>query len=63
MMPIGLSHATLTPQRGTADTEMKPLSVENPELINVLPLKPGICQNIAMDASLTAENFCLVFIF
>ena len=38
-------------------------SVENPELTHVLPVKPGVCQNIAMDASPTAGNFCLVFIF
>ena len=31
--------------------------VENPELTDVLPLKPGVCQNIATHASPTARNF------
>ena len=63
MLSIGLSHVTLTPKRGTTDAEIKAPSVEKPELTNILPLKPGVCQNIATDASPTAENFCLVFIF
>jgi len=32
--------------RGTADAEMKVPSVESPELRQVLPLKPGVGQNI-----------------
>ena len=35
-------------------------SVENQELTNVHPLKPGVGQNIAMHASLTARIFFLV---
>ena len=51
------------PQWGTVDAEIKVLSVENSELtkINVLPLKPpGVGQNIATHASLTARNFFFV---
>ena len=32
-------------------------SVENLQLTNGLPLKPGVGQNIAMHASLTAKNY------
>ena len=32
---------TFLPQWGTADAEIKVPSVENPELTNVNPLKPG----------------------
>ena len=39
------------------DVESKPPIVENPELTNVLPLKPGVGQTIAMHASPTAMNF------
>ena len=37
--------------------------VENPELTDVLPLKPGVCQNIATHASPTARNFFLALIW
>ena len=50
------------PQWGTADAEIKVLSVENPGLTNVLPLKLGVGQNIAMHASPTARNYFLVLI-
>ena len=56
------SHVTMNPQWGTADAEIKIPSVENPELTNALPLKPGVCQNIAMHASPTTRNFFLVLI-
>ena len=49
-------------QWGTADAEVKVHSVENPELANVLPLKPGAGQNIATHASSTVRNFFLVLI-
>ena len=42
-------------QSGTTEAEIKVPSVENPELANVLPLNPGICQNIATHASPTAN--------
>ena len=47
----------VVPQWGTADAEIKAHSVESPELTNVLPLKPGVGQNIASDASPTARKF------
>ena len=34
-----------------ADAEVKVPSVQNPELTNVLPVKPKVGQNIAMHAS------------
>jgi len=37
-------------QWGPADAEVVVPSVETPGLTNVLPLKPGVGQNIAMDA-------------
>ena len=37
-------------------------AVENPELTNVFPLKPGVEQNIATHASPTASNFFFVLI-
>ena len=42
-------------QWGTADTEIKVPSVENPEMTNILPLKPWVSQNIASHASPTAS--------
>ena len=57
-----LSRSANDPQWGTVDAEMKVPSVENPELMNVLPLKPGVGQNIAMYALLTARNFFHVLI-
>ena len=36
---------TFLPQWGTADTEIKVPSLENPELTNVNPLKPGAGQH------------------
>lgn len=47
---------------GTADEEIKALSVVNPNLTNILPLKLGVCQNMDMHASLIARNFffCLM---
>ena len=53
---------TLNPQRSTADAEIKVPSGENPELTNGLSLKPGVGQNIATHASLTAKNVFLVLI-
>ena len=52
-----------SPQWGTADAEIKVPSVENSELPKVLPLKPGVGQNIAMHASSTAMNFFLISTF
>ena len=43
------------------DAEIKVPSVENPELINALPLKPGVDQNIATRALSAARNFFLVW--
>ena len=45
---------------GTADEEIKALSVVNPNLTNILPLKLGVCQNMDMHASLIARNFFIV---
>ena len=45
------------------DAEIKVPSVENPELTNVLPVKPGVGQNIAMHAYPTARIFFFVLIF
>ena len=43
---------------GTLRTQiLRTPSVENPELTNVLPLKPGVGQNIVMHASPAATNF------
>ena len=38
------------------DAEFKVLSTENLKLANVLPLKPGVGQNIALHASSAARN-------
>ena len=43
----------------TAVAEIKAPSLENPKLTNVLPLKPGVGQNIATHASPTAKIFFL----
>ena len=40
--------------------EIKVPYVENPELWNFLPLKPGVGQSIAMHASLTARKVSIV---
>ena len=48
---------------GTADAEIKvPSLFQNPELINILPLKPRVGQNIVMHASSAAGHFFLVLI-
>ena len=52
----------LNQEWGAADAEIKVPSVENPELANVLPLKPGVDENIAMHALPTARNFFFVLI-
>ena len=61
-MPLFLWHIQQTSdldlQQGT---KIKDLSVGNPELTNVLPLKPGVGQS-TMHASPTARNFFLVLI-
>ena len=49
-------------QWSAAGTEIKVPSIEKPELTNVLPLKSGVGQNIAMHASPTARNFFLTLI-
>ena len=49
----------LTPQWGTVDAEIKVSSVENPEPLKVLSLKPREGQNTALHAPPTARNFCL----
>ena len=51
-----------SPAVGYWDTEIKVPSVENPELTNVLPLRPGVGQSIATHASPAAMNFFLVLI-
>ena len=57
------SYPQTSQQRGTADADIQVRSVENPELTNVLPLKPGVGQIIAMHASPTARIVFLVFFF
>ena len=47
------------PQWGTVDAEIKVSSAENPERLNVLPLKPGEAQNIHMPTSPTTRTFFL----
>ena len=46
------------PQWGAADTEIKVPSGENTEFKR-LPLKPGVCQYVAIHAALTARDFFL----
>lgn len=45
-----------SPQRGTADSEIKAPSAENQELAKVHSFKPGVDQNIALHASPAAKN-------
>ena len=49
---------TFHPQWGAADAEIKVPSGDNTEL-NVLPLKPGVGQYIAIHATLIARDFFL----
>ena len=51
-----------TLQWRTADTERKEPSVENPESSKVVPLKPGVGQNISMHASPIVGDFFLELI-
>ena len=44
------------------DAEIKVPYVENPELWNFLPLKPGVGQSIAMHASPTARKVSIVLL-
>ena len=50
----------LTSSRGTADTEIEVFSAENRERLGVLPLKPGVDQNVNMQAPPTTSN-CFLF--
>ena len=50
-----------SPAVGYWDTEIKVPSVENPELTNVLPLRPGVGQNIATHAVSAARDVLLLF--
>ena len=45
------------------DAEIKVPSVKNPELTNVLPLKQGVSQNIAVHALPTVRKVFLVLIY
>ena len=49
----------LAPQWGAADAEIKSHLVRTQSL-NVLPLKPGVGQSIAMHVMLTARDFLLI---
>ena len=49
-------------QWGTTGAEIKVPSVENPELTNVFPLKPGVGQNVVTYASPASTHFFLVLI-
>ena len=53
---------SLVSRWGSVNTEIKVLSVENPELRNVLPLKPVAGKNIATHVWPTAKNVFLVLI-
>ena len=50
------------PQSGAADAEIKSLLVRTQSL-NVLPLKPGVGQYIAIHATLTASDFFLAYVY
>ena len=52
----------VNPQWGAADAEIKVPSGENTEL-NVLPLKPGVGQYVAIHATLTAMDFFLADLY
>ena len=52
--------SSISLQWGTAYTEIKVPSVENPELQQVLPLKPATGQKMAISASPTARNFFIL---
>ena len=60
-LPEPASYSPLL-QWGTVDTEIKVPYVENPELTNVLPLKSGEGQYVALHALPTARNYFLVLI-
>ena len=45
------------------DHKLRSRLLRNPELANVIPLKPGVGQNIAMHASPTASIFLFFFFF
>ena len=52
----------MPPQWGATDAEIKVPSGENTEL-NVLHLKPGVGQYIAIHATLTARDFFLAYFY
>ena len=54
--------AFISPQWGAADAEIKSHLVRTQSL-NVLPLKPGVGQYIAIHATLTARDFFLFCLF
>ena len=50
------------PQWGAADAEIK-VHLVRTQSLNVLPLKPGVGQYIAMYATLTARDFFLAYFY
>ena len=53
----------MTPQLGAADAEIKVPSGENTQSLNVLPLKAGVGQYIAVHATLTSRDFFLAYFY
>ena len=60
-MPI--TEMPLAFQWGAADAEIKVPSGERTQSLNVLPLKPGVSQYIAIHATLTARDFFLGYFY
>ena len=53
---------SVTPQWGAADAEIKSHLMRTQSL-NILPLKPGVGQYIAIHATLTARDFFLAYFY
>ena len=55
-----LNFLTLTPCSGELRTQKLKSHLVRTQSLNVLPLKPGVGQYVAIDATLTARNFFLI---
>ena len=57
---VNSSTFILSPLKDTEGAESTALFTENPELSNLLSLKPGVGQKTALDDSPAARNFTLL---
>ena len=58
-----LLSVSLSPRSGELRTQKLKSHLVRTQSLNVLPLKPGVCQYIAIHARLTARDFSLAYFY